>query len=166
MGFTRFSWWAGWPSLYPMMRDYNRAEVLYYGSRPAEQYRNDPSFLFRAWGEYGAATLLPMNGQNLRREARDASSRRSRCCRGRRCCAGTRCCRRWRADAEAALDTVARLKIFATQLHDWPKQLAAVYQLLDEQGKPMAGFKAELVKLYGMPSVEQAPSEDDDDSEE
>jgi hypothetical protein len=67
---------------------------------------------------------------------------------------------------EAALDTVARLKIFATQLHDWPTQLTAVYKLLDEQGKPMAGFKAELVKLYGTPSAEQVQSDEDDDGDE
>jgi hypothetical protein len=69
-------------------------------------------------------------------------------------------------EREAALDTVARLKIFATQLHDWPKQLAAVYQLLDEQGKPMAGFKAELVRLYGMPAAEHLQSDDEEDDEE
>jgi hypothetical protein len=60
---------------------------------------------------------------------------------------------------------MARLKIFATQLHDWPKQLAAVYQLLDEQGKPMAPFKAELVKLYGTPSAEQVQDDEDDGDE-
>ena len=30
---------SGSASLYPVFRDYKRAEVLYYGSRPAEQYR-------------------------------------------------------------------------------------------------------------------------------
>ena len=156
---------GGLAALYPTMRDYNRAEVLYYGTRPAEQYRNDPSFLFRAWGEYGAATLLPMNGQNLPEKLAMHEQALA-------LLPGETVLRRYAVlqalagQREAALDTIVRLKIFATQLHDWPKQLSAVYQLLDEQGKPMAGFKAELVKLYGTPSVEQAPSEDDDDSEE
>jgi O-antigen ligase len=156
---------GGLAALYPTMRDYNRAEVLYYGTRPAEQYRNDPSFLFRAWGEYGAATLLPMNGQNLPEKLAMHEQALA-------LLPGETVLRRYAVlqslagQREAALDTIVRLKIFATQLHDWPKQLSAVYQLLDEQGKPMSGFKAELVKLYGTPSVEQAPSEDDDDSEE
>jgi hypothetical protein len=64
-----------------------------------------------------------------------------------------------------ALDTMARLKIFATELHDWPKQLAAVYDLVDEQGKPLASFKADLVKLYGAPTQSQEPADDDDDEE-
>ncbi|SAL07531.1 O-antigen polymerase family protein [Caballeronia arationis] len=156
---------GGLAALYPMMRDYNRAEVLYYGSRPAEQYANDPSFLFRAWGEYGAATLLPMNGQNL---AEKLSMHQQALA----LLPGETVLRRYAVlqalagQREAALDTVARLKIFATQLHDWPTQLTAVYKLLDEQGKPMAGFKAELVKLYGTPSAEQVQSDEDDDGDE
>ncbi|TCK44636.1 O-antigen ligase [Paraburkholderia sp. BL8N3] len=156
---------GGLASLYPVMRDYNRAEVLYYGTRPAEQYRNDPSFLFRAWGEYGAATLLPMNGQNLAEKLAMHQQAIA-------LLPGETVLRRYAVlqalagEREAALDTVARLKIFATQLHDWPKQLAAVYQLLDEQGKPMAGFKAELVKLYGMPAAEHLQSDDEEDDEE
>lgn len=153
---------GGLAALYPVLRDYNRAEVLYYGSRPAEQYRNDPSFLFRAWGEYGAATLLPMNGQNLAEKL--AMHRQALAL-----LPGETVLRRLAVlqalagERDAALDTVARLKIFATQLHDWPKQLAAVYQLLDEQGKPMASFKAELVKLYGVPAAEATSSSDDED---
>lgn len=156
---------GGLASLYPVMRDYNRAEVLYYGTRPAEQYRNDPSFLFRAWGEYGAATLLPMNGQNLAEKLAMHQQAIA-------LLPGETVLRRYAVlqalagEREAALDTVARLKIFATQLHDWPKQLAAVYQLLDEQGKPMAGFKAELVRLYGMPAAEHLQSDDDEEDDE
>jgi Domain of unknown function (DUF3366). len=37
---------GGLAALYPVYRDYTRAEVLYYGSRPAEQYQAAPSFLF------------------------------------------------------------------------------------------------------------------------
>ncbi len=154
---------GGLAALYPTMRDYNRAEVLYYGTRPAEQYRNDPSFLFRAWGEYGAATLLPMNGQNLPEKLAMHEQALA-------LLPGETVLRRYAVlqalsgDTAAALDTVERLKIFATELKDWPSQLLAyLYELLDEQGKPMAGFKAELIKLYGMPPKDV---NQDDDSDE
>jgi hypothetical protein len=64
--------------------------------------------------------------------------------------------------SQDALDTIARLKIFSTELHDWPQQLADVYQLLDDQGQPLAGFKAELMKMYGVP----APSATDDEGDD
>jgi O-antigen ligase len=151
----------GLASLYPILRDYNRSEVLYYGSQPAEQYRANPSFLFGAWGEYGAATLLPMNSQDLATKLvmhRQALA----------LLPGETVLRRYAVlqalagQSQDALDTIARLKIFSTELHDWPQQLADVYQLLDDQGKPLAGFKAELMKMYGVP----APSATDDDSDD
>jgi O-antigen ligase len=151
----------GLASLYPILRDYNRSEVLYYGSQPAEQYRADPSFLFGAWGEYGAATLLPMNSQDLATKLvmhRQALA----------LLPGETVLRRYAVlqalagQSQDALDTIARLKIFSTELHDWPQQLADVYQLLDDQGQPLAGFKAELMKMYGVP----APSATDDDSDD
>ncbi|SAL11289.1 O-antigen polymerase family protein [Caballeronia udeis] len=151
----------GLASLYPILRDYNRSEVLYYGSQPAEQYREDPSFLFRAWGEYGAATLLPMNSQDLATKL--AMHRQALAL-----LPGETVLRRYAVlqalagQSQDALDTIARLKIFSTELHDWPQQLADVYQLLDDQGKPLAGFKAELMKMYGVP----APSTTDDDSDD
>ncbi|CAH2773199.1 MAG: Lipid A core - O-antigen ligase and related enzymes [uncultured Caballeronia sp.] len=147
--------------LYPILRDYNRSEVLYYGSQPAEQYRADPSFLFRAWGEYGTATLLPMNSQDLGTKL--AMHRQALAL-----LPGETVLRRYAVlqvlagQSQDALDTIARLKIFSTELHDWPQQLADVYQLLDDQGKPLAGFKAELMKMYGVP----APSTNDDDSDD
>jgi O-antigen ligase len=151
----------GLASLYPILRDYNRSEVLYYGSQPAEQYRADPSFLFRAWGEYGAATLLPMNSQELATKLlmhREALA----------LLPGETVLRRYAVlqaldgQSQEALDTIARLKIFSTELHDWPEQLADVYKLLDDQGKPLAGFKAELAKMYGVP----APTTNDDDNDD
>ncbi|CAH2769862.1 MAG: Lipid A core - O-antigen ligase and related enzymes [uncultured Caballeronia sp.] len=151
----------GLASLYPILRDYNRSEVLYYGSQPAEQYRADPSFLFRAWGEYGAATLLPMNSQDLGTKL--AMHRQALAL-----LPGETVLRRYAVlqvlagQSQDALDIIARLKIFSTELHDWPQQLADVYQLLDDQGKPLAGFKAELMKMYGVP----APSTTDDDSDD
>ncbi|WP_027212502.1 PglL family O-oligosaccharyltransferase [Burkholderia sp. WSM2232] len=137
-------------ALYPVYRDYARAEVLYYGSRPAEQYRAEPSFLFRAWGGYGMATLLPMNSMDLQHKL--AMHRQAMAL-----LPGETVLRRYAVlqalsgDTAAAFDTVERLKIFAEELKDWPSQLSYLYQLCDEQ-KTLAGFKAELVKRYGMPS--------------
>lgn len=152
---------GGIAALYPVYRDYARAEVLYYGSRPAEQYRADPSFLFQAWGEYGMATLLPMDSTDLQRKL--AMHRQAMAL-----LPGETVLRRYAVlqalsgDTAAAFDTVERLKIFAQELKDWPSQLSYLYQLCDEQ-KTLTGFKAELVKRYGMPSGDVAP---DDDSEE
>jgi hypothetical protein len=151
----------GLASLYPILRDYNRSEVLYYGSQPAEQYRADPSFLFRAWGEYGAATLLPMNSQDLATKL--AMHRQALAL-----LPGETVLRRYAVlqalagQSQDALDTIARLQIFSTELHDWPQQLSDVYQLLDDQGKQLAGFKADLMKLYGVPT----PTTNDDDSDD
>jgi O-antigen ligase len=153
---------GGLVALYPTLRDYNRAEVLYYGARPAEQYRDDPSFLFTAWGEYGAATLLPMNAQDL--EMKLAMHRKAIAL-----LPGETVLRRYAVlqalagQREDALDTMARLKIFATELHDWPKQLASTIQMIDEIGRPLAPFKADLVKLYGQPPAGAQPEEDEDE---
>ncbi|WP_345811629.1 Wzy polymerase domain-containing protein [Paraburkholderia sp. PREW-6R] len=149
---------GGLAALYPVYRDYARAEVLYYGSRPAEQYRAEPSFLFRAWGEYGMATLLPMNSTDLQHKL--AMHRQAMAL-----LPGETVLRRYAVlqalsgDTAGAFDTVERLKIFAEELHDWPSQLSYVYELCDEQ-KTLAGFKAELVKRYGMPPGDV--NEDDD----
>ncbi|MEC5404930.1 Wzy polymerase domain-containing protein [Paraburkholderia sp. MPAMCS5] len=153
---------GGIAALYPVYRDYARAEVLYYGSRPAEQYRADPSFLFRAWGEYGMATLLPMNSMDLQHKL--AMHRQAMAL-----LPGETVLRRYAVlqalsgDTAGAFDTVARLKIFAEELKDWPSQLNYLYQLCDEQ-KTLAGFKTELIKRYGMPPG--GVNEDDDSDEE
>lgn len=156
---------GGLASLYPVLRDYNRAEVLYYGTRPAEEYRAAPSFLFRAWGEYGAATLVPMNAQNLPDKLAMHQQALA-------LLPGETVLRRY-AVLQAlagknndALDTMARLKIFATELHDWPKQLGNVYQLIDEQGKPLAEFRSALAKLYGVPAAYKSNDDDDDDGDD
>jgi O-antigen ligase len=156
---------AGLASLYPVMRDYNRAEVLYYGARPAEQYAENPSFLFRAWGEYGAATLLPMNAQNLASKL-EAHRQAIALLPGETVLRRYAVLQALAGQTQDALDTMARLMIFSMELHDWPTQLASVYQSLDEQGKPVAGFKAELVKLYGVPPVQKQDSDDDDDGDD
>ncbi|CAB3783922.1 hypothetical protein LMG28614_01770 [Paraburkholderia ultramafica] len=152
---------GGLAALYPAYRDYARAEVLYYGERPAEQYTAAPSFLFQAWGEYGLATLQPMNAMNLQHKL--AMHKQAIAL-----LPGETVLRRYAVlqalsgDTAAALDTVARLKIFSEELKDWPAQLSYVYQLTDEQ-KSLAGFKAELVKRYGTPSSDV---NQDDDSDE
>lgn len=61
-----------------------------------------------------------------------------------------------------ALDTVARLHVFAKELKDWPAQLAALYKLCDEQPS-LKAFKAALVAKYGeVPSNADDESDDDD----
>jgi O-antigen ligase len=152
---------GGLAALYPICRDYNRAEVLYYGSHPAEQYSEDPSFLFRAWGEYGMATLLPMNAMDL--DHKLAMHKQALAL-----LPGETVLRRYAVlqalsgDTNAAFDTVARLKIFAEELKDWPSQLGYLYELCDEQ-KSLTGFTAELVKLYGMPPKDVNQDDDSDD---
>ncbi|WP_167387564.1 PglL family O-oligosaccharyltransferase [Paraburkholderia susongensis] len=153
---------GGLAALYPVYRDYARAEVLYYGARPAEQYSADPSVLFGAWGEYGLATLQPMNPLNLQRKL--AMHRRAIAL-----LPGETVLRRYavlqalNGDTAAALDTVERLRIFAEELKDWPTQLGYLYQLVGEQ-KSLSGFREELVKRYGTPPADAA--QDDDDSED
>ncbi|CAB3779810.1 PglL family O-oligosaccharyltransferase [Paraburkholderia fynbosensis] len=154
---------GGLAALYPVYRDYARAEVLYYGSRPAEQYTAAPSFLFRAWGEYGLATLQPMNSVDLQRKL--AMHRQAIAL-----LPGETVLRRYAVlqalsgDTAAALDTVERLKIFAQELKDWPSQLGNLYQLTDEH-KSLAAFKAELVKRYGMPSSDVNQNDDESDED-
>ncbi|MEX3527213.1 MAG: Wzy polymerase domain-containing protein [Burkholderia sp.] len=149
-------------ALYPVLRDYQRAEVLYYGSNPAEQYRAAPSFLFGAWGEYGAATLMPISREDL--PAKLAAHQHALAL-----LPGETVLRRYAVlqglDGREgdALDTVARLKIFAEELHDWPTQLAALYKLVDAQPS-LTGFRQSLVSHYGKPAG--AASEDEDDSDD
>ena len=153
---------VGLAALYPVYRDYNRSEVLYYGSNPAQQYANDPSFLFGAWGEYGMATLLPMNTQDLAHKL--AMHKQALAL-----LPGETVLRRYAVlqalsgDTNGAFDTVVRLKIFAEELKDWPSQQGYLYQLCDEQ-KSLAGFKADLIKLYGLPPKDV--NQDDDDSDD
>ncbi|MGF6603439.1 multisubunit Na+/H+ antiporter MnhF subunit [Paraburkholderia sp. GAS448] len=153
---------GGLAALYPVYRDYARAEVLYYGARPAEEYRADPSFLFQAWGEYGMATLLPMNAMDLPHKLAMHQQAIA-------LLPGETVLRRYavlqalNGDTGAAFDTIERLKIFAEELHDWPSQLSYLYDLIDEQ-KTLTGFKAELVKRFGMPP--ENINQDDDESDD
>ncbi|KVE39547.1 PglL family O-oligosaccharyltransferase [Burkholderia sp. TSV86] len=151
---------AGLASLYPVLRDYQRAEVLYYGTNPAEQYRENPSFLFHAWGDYGAATLMPISRDDL--QAKLFAHKRAIAL-----LPGEAVLRRYavlqaldgrQADA---LDTVERLHIFAVELKDWPTQLAALYKLLDEQPS-LKRFRAALVAKYGIAAAHAASDDEDD----
>jgi O-antigen ligase len=152
---------GGLAALYPIYRDYNRSEVLYYGSRPAEQYAADPSFLFSAWGEYGMATLLPMTPVGL--DTKLAMHKKALAL-----LPGETVLRRYAVlqalsgDTNGAFDTVVRLKIFAEMLDDWPSQQGYLYELCDEQ-PTLAGFKAQLVKLYGTPPKDINQDDDGDD---
>ena len=150
---------GGFAALMPIYRDYARAEVLYYGAHPADEYRAAPSVLFGAWGEYGMATLLPIDSQGLQTKL-DMHAK------ALALLPGETVLRRYAAllaldgKQDQALDTVERLKIFAEVLHDWPAQLSALYGLCDDEPK-LAPFKAELAKRYG-PAPKAAEDEGDD----
>jgi multisubunit Na+/H+ antiporter MnhF subunit len=153
---------GGFAALHPIYRDYARAEVLYYGAHPAQEYGAAPSVLFGAWGEYGMATLMPIDGNNL--PIKIAMHEKALAL-----LPGETVLRRYAVllaldgKEDQALDTVERLKIFATVLHDWPSQLSAVYELCDDEPK-LAPFKAELLKRYGAaPKAADEGSEDDGD---
>ncbi|MFL9873261.1 PglL family O-oligosaccharyltransferase [Paraburkholderia megapolitana] len=153
---------GGIAALYPVYRDYTRAEVLYYGSKPAEQYRANPSWLFRAWGEYGYATLLPVNGMDLRYKL-DMHKQAIALLPGETVLRRYAVLQALSGDTNGAFDTVERLKIFAGELHDWPSQLGYLYDLCDQQ-KTLGSFKDALVKKYGTPPKDV--NDDDDDSDD
>ncbi|KWN79216.1 polymerase [Burkholderia ubonensis] len=147
----------------PVLRDYQRAEVLYYGTDPAAQYRDAPSLLFGAWGDYGAATLLTLSRDAL--PAKLAAHERAIAL-----LPGETVLRRYAVlqaldgrDADA-LDTVARLHVFAKELKDWPQQLAAMYKLCDEQ-QSLKAFRAALVAKYGEVPADALDESDDEDAE-
>ena len=152
---------GGLVSLYPVLRDYNRSEVLYYGSHPYEEYGNAPSYIFAPWGDYGMATLMPMTADHLGMKL--AAHERALAL-----LPGETVLRRYAVlqaldgNTAGALDTMDRLKIFATELRDWPTQLSAVYGLVDEH-KSLAGFKAQLQKRYGAAPADDNEEEDDTD---
>jgi O-antigen ligase len=150
----------GLVALYPVYRDYARAEVLYYGSSPYEQYRADPSTIFGAWGEYGLATLLPLDKDDI--STKLAMHRQAMAL-----LPGETVVRRYAVlqalagDTDGALDTMHRLKIFADELKDWPTQLASVYRSCDDGGDALAAFKKRLVAQYG--NVPPAPADEGDE---
>jgi O-antigen ligase len=150
---------GGIVSLYPVLRDYNRAEVLYYGKRPAQEYVGAPSFLFRAWGDYGMATLMPMGEAGLGTKLA-AHERAIALLPGETVLRRYAVLQALGGDKAGARDTVERLRIFALELHDWPVQLGALYGLLDDE-PTLKDFKAELVKKYGVASKPVEEGEDD-----
>ncbi|MBR8346669.1 PglL family O-oligosaccharyltransferase [Burkholderia ambifaria] len=147
----------------PVLRDYQRAEVLYYGSDPAAQYRDAPSLLFGAWGDYGVATLLTISPENL--PLKLVAHERAIAL-----LPGETVLRRYAAlqalaGREAdALDTVERLHVFAKELKDWPQQLALLYKLCDQQ-PALKAFKAAVVAKYGEVPADADEDDSDDDSE-
>jgi O-antigen ligase len=154
----------GLGALVPVLLDYRHAEVLYYGDAPERQYRADPAIAFKPWGDYGLATLLPLDPNDLP-EKIDMHER------AMDLLPGDVVLRRQAillvlAGREAeALDTVARMKVYAEGVESWPSTLAALYQLCDQQGAPLAHFKGEVVKRYGAAAA-PAPSDDDDDDDD
>ncbi|PMS17461.1 polymerase [Trinickia dabaoshanensis] len=149
---------GGLAALLPIYRDYARSEVLYYGAHPAEQYRAAPSTLFGAWGEYGMATLLPIDSNDLRTKI-DMHEKALALLPGETVLRRYAVLLALDGKPDQAFDTVERLKIFALVLHDWPSQLSALYDLCDDEPK-LASFKAELVKRYGA-----APKSSDDEED-
>ena len=152
----------GLVALYPVYRDYTRAEVLYYGANPYDEYRADPSTFFGAWGEYGLATLLPL-------DRNDISTKLAMHREAMALLPGETVVRRYAVlqalagDIDGALDTVQRLKIFAEELKDWPTQLASLYRDCDDDPAALGEFKKRLVAQYGVVPA-AAPEEDGGDS--
>jgi O-antigen ligase len=155
---------GGFAALMPIYRDYARAEVLYYGAHPAEEYRAAPSVLFGAWGEYGMATLLPIDSQDLQTKL-DMHAKALALLPGETVLRRYAVLLALDGKQDQAFDTVERLKIFALVLHDWPAQLSALYELCDDQPK-LVPFKAELVKRYGAAPKAADDGGDDGDSSE
>lgn len=154
---------AGVISLAPVLRDYRRSEVLYYGKSPEAEYRAAPAVLFGAWGEYGLATLLDLNSANLPYKLAMHEQALT-------LLPGEAVLKRYaillalQGHENAALDVVLRLKIFAEAENSWPDDLAALYEICDQQGGPLAGFKAHLIALYGtVPPAAHDDSDDDSD---
>jgi O-antigen ligase len=154
----------GLGALVPIMLDYRHAEVLYYGESPERQYRADPAVAFKPWGDYGLATLLSMDGNNLPEKIEMHE-------RAMDLLPGDVVLRRQAillvlAGREAeALDTVARMKVYAEGVDNWPSTLGALYQLCDQQGAPLAHFKSEVIKRYGVSAAAAAAAEDDEDDD-
>ncbi|MGI4813188.1 MAG: PglL family O-oligosaccharyltransferase [Janthinobacterium lividum] len=151
--------------LYPISTDYHRAEVLYYGAHPEQQYRADPSKFFGAWGQYGLATLLPINPDAL--PGKLAMHRRAISL-----LPGETVVRRYAlllalaGRDDEAMTQVQRLKLFADALHDWPSELKSLVDGCDQQAPALNRFKARLVAKYGKPAAAATTDDDDDDSDD
>jgi len=152
---------AGFVAFVPVLRDYQRAEVLYYGKAPEAEYRAAPASIFGAWGEYGLATLLAMNGANLPYKLAMHEQAIA-------LLPGETVLKRYavllalQGRETEALDVVRRLKVFAEAENTWPDDLASLYEMCGQQGAALAGFKAKLIAQYGaLPP--RAPGDDADD---
>ncbi len=144
--------------LYPVWRDYQRAETLYYAKQPQQQYQANPAWLFSAWGQYAMASLLPLNEKML--AAKLAMHEQALTL-----LPGQAMLRRYAVllalagREDEALVVVRRLKLFSMSLRNWPTELAGLYALCDAQGTTLASFKKRLVQNYG--AVAQTDTEDD-----
>lgn len=155
----------GLGALYPVLADYRRAEVLYYGDSPEKQYRAAPSDIFQPWGDYGLATLLSLNKTDL--DAKIDMHRRAM-----DLLPGEVVLRRQAAllvlagREDEALDTVKRLKVYAEGVDGWPNALSGLYEECDQMGSALADFKAKLVAQYGALPEPKKSQDDDDDSDD
>ncbi|RKP58985.1 PglL family O-oligosaccharyltransferase [Pararobbsia silviterrae] len=157
---------AGLGALYPVLADYGRAEVLYYGESPEKQYRAAPAEIFKPWGDYGLATLLTL-------DAKDLSSKIDMHRKAMYLLPGDVVLRRQAAllvlagREDEALDTVRRMKVYADGVEQWPSSLSGLYEECDQMGPPLAHFKAKVLAEYGqLPEQPKSSDDDDDDSDD
>jgi len=158
---------AGLLALAPVVRDYQRSEVLYYGKAPEAEYRAAPAVIYGAWGQYGYATLLAMNAANLPYKLAMHEEALT-------LLPGDTVLKRYAVllalggREPAALDVISRLHAFAMGDNDWPENLRSLIKMCDEQGGALKDFKTKLISAYGAPAA-AAPgkaSDDDDDDDD
>jgi O-antigen ligase len=153
---------AGLLAIVPVVRDYRRSEVLYYGTAPETEYRAAPATIFGAWGQYGLATLLAMDGSNLPYKLAMHEQALT-------LLPGDTVLKRYAVllalagRDQAAFDVVRRLHVFAEGGKTWPANLRSLMQMCDQQGGALNRFKSMLSAAYGTPA---AVSSRADDSEE
>ncbi len=149
---------VGLAMLYPVWRDYKRAEALYYANHPQQQYQANPAWLFSAWGQYGMASLLLLNEKML-------STKLAMHEQALTLLPGQAMLRRYAVllalagREDEALVVVQRLKLFSMSLRNWPPELTSLYALCEAQGTALASFKQRLMQHYG--AVAQIDTEDD-----
>ena len=158
---------AGLLVLAPVVRDYQRSEVLYYGKAPEAEYRAAPAVIYGAWGQYGYATLLAMNAANLPYKLAMHEEALT-------LLPGDTVLKRYAVllalggREPAALDVISRLHAFAMGDNDWPENLRSLIKMCDEQGGALKDFKTKLISAYGAPPAAAAgkASDDDDDDDD
>jgi O-antigen ligase len=152
-------------ALYPVLADYWRAEVLYYGDYPEKQYRAAPSEFFQPWGDYGLATLLALDKNDLQTKL-DMHRKAMALLPGEVVLRREAALLVLDGREDEALDAVKRMKVYAEGVDNWPSALASLYEECDQMGKPLVDFKAKLMAQYGAAPTKPKSSDDDDDSDD